>query len=620
MSGFLPMTKKEMKALGWDMADIIIVSADAYIDHPSFGAAIIARVLENAGYKVGIIAQPDWHTPEDFMRLGKPRLAFYVSGGNVDSMVNHYTAAKKPRSTDFYTPGGKAGKRPDRAVIVYSNMIKRAYKDIPVAIGGIEASLRRAAHYDYWSDKVRHSVLTDSGADLLMYGMGERSCVEIADSLNAGIPVGELKYIAGTCAKTTTLEGVTDYIEIPSYGEVSSDKKKYCEAFMTQMNENDFIRGRRLVQGYEKGYIIINPPSAPLSMQEMDDVYALPYMRRQHPSYKEHIPAIDEVKFSITSVRGCYGGCSFCALTYHQGRIISARSHESIINEAKLLTKDKDFKGYIHDVGGPTANFRAPACSDQLKRGVCKNKACLSPRCKNLEVSHEDYKRLLIELRNLPGIKKVFIRSGLRFDYIMYDKDDSFLRELILHHISGQLKVAPEHISDKVLLLMGKPANSIFNDFQKKYAALNKALKKDQYIVPYLMSSHPGSDMSCAIELAMYLKKHGLHPEQVQDFYPTPSTLSTTMYYTGLDPRTMKKVYVPKTMEEKSSQRALLQYYKAENHPKIRAALIKAGRRDLIGYGENCLVPPEKNINSNDRQKTNKNSKKQRQNAKKSKR
>lgn len=620
MSGFLPMTKKEMKALGWDMADIIIVSADAYIDHPSFGAAIIARVLENAGYKVGIIAQPDWHTPEDFMRLGKPRLAFYVSGGNVDSMVNHYTAAKKPRSTDFYTPGGKAGKRPDRAIIVYSNMIKRAYKDIPVAIGGIEASLRRAAHYDYWSDKVRHSVLTDSGADLLMYGMGERSCVEIADSLNAGIPVGELKYIAGTCAKTTTLEGVTDYIEIPSYGEVSSDKKKYCEAFMTQMNENDFIRGRRLVQGYEKGYIIINPPSAPLSMQEMDDVYALPYMRRQHPSYKEHIPAIDEVKFSITSVRGCYGGCSFCALTYHQGRIISARSHESIINEAKLLTKDKDFKGYIHDVGGPTANFRAPACSDQLKRGVCKNKACLSPRCKNLEVSHEDYKRLLIELRNLPGIKKVFIRSGLRFDYIMYDKDDSFLRELILHHISGQLKVAPEHISDKVLLLMGKPANSIFNDFQKKYAALNKALKKDQYIVPYLMSSHPGSDMSCAIELAMYLKKHGLHPEQVQDFYPTPSTLSTTMYYTGLDPRTMKKVYVPKTMEEKSSQRALLQYYKAENHPKIRAALIKAGRRDLIGYGENCLVPPEKNINSNDRQKTNKNSKKQRQNAKKSKR
>lgn len=620
MSGFLPMTKKEMKALGWDMADIIIVSADAYIDHPSFGAAIIARVLENAGYKVGIIAQPDWHTPEDFMRLGKPRLAFYVSGGNVDSMVNHYTAAKKPRSTDFYTPGGKAGKRPDRAIIVYSNMIKRAYKDIPVAIGGIEASLRRAAHYDYWSDKVRHSVLTDSGADLLMYGMGERSCVEIADSLNAGIPVGELKYIAGTCAKTTTLEGVTDYIEIPSYSEVSSDKKKYCEAFMTQMNENDFIRGRRLVQGYEKGYIIINPPSAPLSMQEMDDVYALPYMRRQHPSYKEHIPAIDEVKFSITSVRGCYGGCSFCALTYHQGRIISARSHESIINEAKHLTKDKDFKGYIHDVGGPTANFRAPACSDQLKRGVCKNKACLSPRCKNLEVSHEDYKRLLIELRNLPGIKKVFIRSGLRFDYIMYDKDDSFLRELILHHISGQLKVAPEHISDKVLLLMGKPANSVFNDFQKKYAALNKALKKDQYIVPYLMSSHPGSDMSCAIELAMYLKKHGLHPEQVQDFYPTPSTLSTTMYYTGLDPRTMKKVYVPKTMEEKSSQRALLQYYKAENHPKIRAALIKAGRRDLIGYGENCLVPPEKNINSNDRQKTNKNSKKQRQNAKKSKR
>ena len=597
MNCFLPMTKKEMRALGWDECDIILVSADAYIDHPSFGPAIIARILESNGYRVGIIAQPDWHSTDDFTRLGKPRLAFYVSGGNIDSMVSHYTVAKKRRSNDFYTPGGVAGKRPDRATIVYSNMIRRAYGDVPICVGGIEASLRRASHYDYWSNKVRHSLLIDSGADILMYGMGERACVEVADYLNAGIPISAITFVNGTCYRTNTFDDVVDYIMIPSHSEVSNDKIKYCEAFMTQMNESDGIRGKRLVQPYEKGYVVINPPSAPLSTPELDAVYDLPYMRAPHPSYKQHIPAMDEIEFSITSCRGCYGGCAFCALTYHQGRIIQARSHESIIKEARLLTQSPNFKGYIHDVGGPTANFRAPACKNQLKRGACKNKPCLSPRCNNLEVSHEDYRKLLMELRELPGIKKVFIRSGLRFDYILYDKDDRFLTDLAKYHISGQLKVAPEHVSNKVLRLMGKPDHALFEEFVKKYNAVNRRLNKDQYIVPYLMSSHPGSDMGAAIELAMYLKKNHMRPEQVQDFYPTPATLSTTMYYTGIDPRTMKKVYVPKTFEEKNAQRAMLQYYKVENHPAIRAALIKAGRRDLIGYGDNCLVPPEKQHN-----------------------
>lgn len=594
MSKFLPMSKSEMKALGWDRPDIIIISGDAYIDHPSFGPAIIARVLENAGYKVGVIAQPDWHAPDDFKKLGEPRLAFFISSGNIDSMVCHYTSSKKRRSNDYYTPGGKAGKRPDRATIVYSNMVRQAFPHIPVAIGGIEASLRRAAHYDYWSNKVRHSILTDSGADILMYGMGELSSVQIADALNAGIPVSEITYVDGTCYRTNSLDNVYDYIEMPSYQEVCSDKKKYCRAFMLQMEEADGIRGKRLVQGYEKGYIVINPPSAPLTIQQMDEIYSLPYMRLPHPSYQEHIPAFDETEFSLTSCRGCFGGCSFCALTYHQGRIVQVRSHDNIIAEAKELIKKPNFKGYIHDVGGPTANFRAPACKNQLKVGACKSRPCLSPRCKNLEVSHEDYKQLLIKLRKLPGVKKVFVRSGLRFDYIMYDRDDSFLKELIAHHISGQLKVAPEHVCNKVLSLMGKPSHKVYQEFIAKYNALNKKLGMDQYVVPYLMSSHPGSDMNAAIELACYLKRNGLHPEQVQDFYPTPTTLSTTMYYTGLDPRTLKGVYVPKTYEEKAAQRAMLQYYKAENHDIIRSALKKAKRADLIGYGPNCLVPPLK--------------------------
>lgn len=593
MANFLPMSKEEMSALGWEQADIIIVTGDAYIDHPSFGPAIIARVLEHAGYKAAIISQPDWHDLSDFRKLGEPRLAFYVSGGNIDSMVCHYTAAKKPRSNDNYTPGGIAGKRPDRAPIVYANMLRRAYSNKPIALGGIEASLRRASHYDYWTNKVRHSILVDSGADLLMYGMGELSSVAIADALDAGIPVSQITYIPGTCYRTPCLNDVSDYIIMPSHAEVCSDKIKYCEAFMHQMRESDGVCGKRLVQEYERGYVVINPPSPPLTTQQMDEIYGLPYMRMPHPSYKEHIPALDEVEFSITSCRGCFGGCSFCALTYHQGRIIQVRSHKSILEEARLLTSKPNFKGYIHDVGGPTANFRLPACKKQLEHGACKNKACLSPRCKKLEVSHEDYLTLLRELRSLPKIKKVFIRSGLRFDYIMYDKNDIFLEELIEHHISGQLKVAPEHISPKVLSLMGKPENKLYNAFVKKYNMLNKKLNKKQFIVPYLMSSHPGSDINAAIDLALYLKRNKMRPEQVQDFYPTPATLSTTMYYTGLDPRTLKKVYVPKTFEEKSTQRALLQYYRAENHEKIRDALKKAHREELIGYGDDCLVPPK---------------------------
>ena len=596
MAEFLPMSKSEMQALGWEQADIIVVTGDAYIDHPSFGPAIIARVLENAGYKVAVISQPDWHDLTDFRKLGEPRLAFFVSGGNIDSMVCHYTAARKPRSDDYYTPGGKAGKRPDRAPIVYANMLRRAYSNKPIVIGGIEASLRRCSHYDYWTNKVRHSVLVDSGADLLVYGMGELASAAIADALDAGIPVSQITYVNGTCYKTPNLENVTDYTEIPSHMEVCEDKIKYCKAFMHQMQESDGVRGKRLVQAYERGYVVINPPSPPLTTQQMDEVYELPYTRLPHPSYTEHIPAIDEVEFSLTSCRGCFGGCSFCAITYHQGRIIQSRSHNSIINEARLLTEKPNFKGYIHDVGGPTANFRAPACKNQLEHGACKNKACLSPRCKNLEVSHDDYISLLRKLRDLPKIKKVFVRSGLRFDYIMYDKCDRFLRELIEHHVSGQLKVAPEHVSSKVLALMGKPENKLYNEFVRKYMALNNKLCKKQFIVPYLMSSHPGSDMNAASELARYLKKNKMRPEQVQDFYPTPATLSTTMYYTGLDPRTLKKVYVPKTVEEKAAQRAMLQYYRVENHARIREALIKARRSDLIGYGENCLVPPEKSF------------------------
>ncbi len=568
-----------MKARGIAGLDFVYVSGDAYIDHPSFGTAIIARVLQSHGYTVGILAQPDWHDIEAFKSLGKPRLAFFVSAGNLDSMVDHYTAAKRRRSDDAYTPGGKAGKRPDRAVIVYANRCREAFPHVPVLIGGIEASLRRFAHYDYWDDRVRHSILYDAGADILMYGMGERSVVAIADALNAGTPVHEIRDVPGTCFRVNDPGEVPDAVMLPSYNEVAGDKRKYAEAFRTQFEEQDAIRGKRLIQPHEKGYLVQNPPQPPLSTDEMDAVYALPFTRRPHPSYREPIPAIDEVKFSITSCRGCFGGCNFCALTFHQGRVISARSHESILREAREMTKDPDFKGFIHDVGGPTANFRRPACKKQLRSGVCKNRSCIGyERCQNLEVSHEDYVALLKKMRALPGVKKVFIRSGVRFDYLLYDKSDTFLRELCEHHISGQLKVAPEHIADRTLYYMNKTPHALYEKFIRRYERMNERLGKKQFVVPYLMSSHPGCTLSDAIELALYLKRIGHRPQQVQDFYPTPGTVSTCMYHTGLDPRTMQPVYVPKKPEEKAMQRALMQFFLPANFNTVRKALIKANR------------------------------------------
>ncbi len=589
------MSANEMKARGIDGLDFVYISGDAYVDHPSFGTAIIARVLQSRGYSVGILAQPDWHDVGAFRSLGKPRLAFLVSAGNLDSMVDHYTAAKKRRSDDAYTPGGKAGKRPDRAVIVYANRCREAYPHVPVLIGGIEASLRRFAHYDYWDDRVRHSILYDSGADLLMYGMGERSVVAIADALDAGVPVHEIRGIPGTCYRVNDPSEVKDAIVLPSFTEVANDKRKYAEAFRIQFEEQDAIRGHRLVQPHEKGCLVQNPPQPPLSTEEMDATYALPFTRRPHPSYREPIPAIDEVKFSITSCRGCFGGCNFCALTFHQGRVISARSHDSILKEAREMTKDRDFKGYIHDVGGPTANFRRPACKKQLKSGVCKNRSCIGyERCQNLEVSHEDYVALLRKLRALPGVKKVFIRSGVRFDYLLYDKSDAFLRELCEHHISGQLKIAPEHIADRTLYYMNKTPHALYEEFLRRYERMNERLGKKQYVVPYLMSSHPGCTLDDAVELAQYLRKTGHRPQQVQDFYPTPGTVSTCMYHTGLDPRTMQPVFVPKDPREKAMQRALMQYFLPANFPAVRRALKLVGREDLIGTDRNALVPPER--------------------------
>ena len=584
-----------MKARGIDGLDFVYISGDAYIDHPSFGTAIIARVLQSKGYSVGILAQPDWHDVNAFKSLGKPRLGFLVSAGNLDSMVDHYTAAKRRRSDDAYTPGGRAGKRPDRAVIVYANRCREAFPHVPVLIGGIEASLRRFAHYDYWDDKVRHSILYDAGADILMYGMGERSVVAIADALDAGVPVHEIRDVPGTCFRVNDPGEVPDAVLLPSYTEVASDKRKYAEAFRLQFEEQDAIRGKRLIQPHEKGCLVQNPPQAPLSTEEMDAVYALPFTRRPHPMYKEPIPALQEVEFSITSCRGCFGGCNFCALTFHQGRVISARSHESILKEAREMTKDPDFKGFIHDVGGPTANFRRPACKKQLKSGVCKNRSCIGyERCQNLEVSHEDYVALLKKLRAVPGVKKVFIRSGVRFDYLLYDKSDAFLRELCEHHISGQLKVAPEHIADRTLYYMNKTPHALYEEFIRRYERMNERLGKKQYVVPYLMSSHPGCTLSDAIELAQYLKKIGHRPQQVQDFYPTPGTVSTCMYFTGLDPRTMQPVYVPKSPQEKAMQRALMQFFLPANFHTVRKALKAANREDLIGTGKNALVPPER--------------------------
>lgn len=598
---FLPITKEEMLERGWHYADIIIVTGDAYVDHPSFGTAIISRVLEANGFKVCIISQPK--TDEDYMRFGRPRLAFFVNGGNIDSMVAHYTAAKKRRSDDAYTAGGKAGARPDRAVIVYSKNIRRLFGDVPIAIGGLEASLRRFAHYDYWDDRVRPSILIDSTADILMYGMGEKHCVEIANRLKKGEKIADLTDILGTSVAIKT----TDYTprpcrECPSYDIVKepteSGKKQYAISCKIQQDEHDAVRGKTVIQRHGDYIVVQNPPMPPLSEKEMDEVYALPFMRDYHPSYKglSGVPGIEEVKFSVIHNRGCFGACNFCSLAYHQGRQITSRSHESVISEVKEITEMPDFKGYIHDVGGPTANFRKPSCEAQLKRGVCKDKKCMAPNlCPAIKPDHSDYLELLRKLRKIPKIKKIFIRSGIRFDYLIADKDEAFFKELVTHHISGQLKVAPEHCSSNVLKYMGKPNIQVYNRFKKRFYELTKSVGKKQFLVPYLMSSHPGSTINDAIELSLFLKKEGLHPEQVQDFYPTPGTVSTCMFYTGLDPNTMEKVYVPRTPKEKAEQRALLQYYLPENRKIVLSALKSAGRTDLIGNGPNCLVPPENN-------------------------
>ena len=594
---FLPMTQEEMRERGWEQCDFVYVIGDAYVDHPSFGPAIISRVLESRGYRVGIVAQPDWKNPESISILGKPRLGFLVSAGNMDSMVNHYTVSKKRRKEDMYTPGGVMGKRPDYAAVVYSNLIRSVYKETPIILGGIEASLRRLAHYDYWSNKVKRSILLDSQADLISYGMGEHSIVEIADALDAGIDVRDITYIAGTVFRTKNLDLIYDGMELPSFEQIREDKKQYAKSFYTQYSNTDPFSGKRLIELYEKDhvYVIQNPPAMPLTQMEMDDVYALPYMRTYHPSYEAAggVPAIKEIKFSLISNRGCFGGCSFCALTFHQGRIVQTRSHESIVEEAKMLTKEPDFKGYIHDVGGPTANFRAPACQKQMTKGVCPNKQCLFPKpCERLQADHSDYVLLLRKLREIPGVKKVFIRSGIRFDYLLADKKQDFLRELCKYHVSGQLKVAPEHVADQVLKYMGKPSNQVYQKFMKEYEKMNQNLGLKQYLVPYLMSSHPGSTMKEAIELAEYLRDLGYMPEQVQDFYPTPSTISTCMYYTGYDPRTMQPVYVPITPHEKAMQRALIQYRDPKNYELVKEALLREGRDDLIGFGPECLITP----------------------------
>ncbi len=593
MNPFLPVTPEEVKERGWSDVDFVYVCGDAYVDHPSFGMSIISRVLESKGYRVAIISQPDWHSAEDFKRFGKPRLAFLVSSGNIDSMVAHYTAAKKRRNTDAYSPGGKTGKRPDRAVIVYCNRIREAYADVPIVIGGLEASLRRFAHYDYWDDKVRRSVLFDSQADILIYGMGENQITEIAGRLDRGENIHSLRDIRGTCylcdVRETPLEGK----EVPSFENVSSNKKEYAVSCRIEQDEQDHIRGKLIKQRHGSKMLVQNPPMPPLTTEELDRVYALPYVRSWHPSYNElgGVPGLEEVRFSITHNRGCFGACNFCSIAFHQGRFVTSRSKESVIEEAKKLTAMPDFKGYIHDVGGPTANFRRTSCDVQLKNGLCKGKKCLAPSpCKALVADHSEYLDILRELRKLPKVKKVFIRSGIRYDYMLRDSDDTFFRELVKYHVSGQLKVAPEHCSAAVLDKMGKPHIDAYIEFSKKYFSLSDMANKEQYLVPYLMSSHPGSTLDDAIELACFLKKRKIHPEQVQDFYPTPGTISTCMFYTGLDPYTMKEVYVAKSPQDKAMQRALLQYYDKNNRDTVFAALKKAGRWDLIGTGEKCLI------------------------------
>lgn len=600
---FLPICRDDMEKRGWSEADFVFVIGDAYVDHPSFGPAIISRLLERYGYKVCIIAQPDWKNDKSIDVFGKPRLGFLVCGGNMDSMVNHYSVSKKRRQKDAYSPGGEMGLRPDYATTVYCNLIRRTYKDVPIIIGGIEASLRRMAHYDYWSDKLKHSILVDSSADILSYGMGEHSMIEIAEALDSGINVSDITYVRGTCYRTKDISGVSeDAILLPDYDSLTRDRLEYARSFYTQYINTDPYSAKTLVEGYgNRGYVVQNPPAYPLTQMEMDDVYDLPYMNNYHPIYesKGGIPAISEIKFSLTSNRGCFGGCSFCALTFHQGRIIQTRSHESLIREAEQMTHDPDFKGYIHDVGGPTANFRHKSCAKQDRYGVCTNKQCLFPEpCRNLKVDHKDYIELLRKLEAIPGVKKVFIRSGIRFDYVMADSSDEFLKELCEKHISGQLRVAPEHVSDNVLKMMGKPKNSVYESFIARYQKVNARTGKKQFVVPYLMSSHPGSTLKEAVELAEYVRDIGYMPEQVQDFYPTPSTISTCMYYTGVDPRTMQPVYVPHNPHEKAMQKALMMYRKPENYDLVKEALIKAGRQDLIGFDKKCLIRPRKMENS----------------------
>lgn len=596
MKGFLPICRRDMEERGWHELDFVFISGDAYVDHPSFGPAIICRLLEKHGYKVGIIPQPDWHSTKDFNRLGKPRLGFLVSAGNMDSLLNKFTAAKKVRHEDAYSPGGQAGHRPERATIVYCNRLRELYPDVPIIIGGIEASLRRMAHYDYWSNAIRRSILVDSQADLLIYGMGERAILEIAADLQQGVEVANIQDVHGTCYRVPNKDYAWDYIELPSFEAVRKDKKTFAEAFKIEYLEQDPIRGRNLLQQNDEWCVVQNPPAMPLSEEQMDEVYGLPYMRTYHPIYEKAggVPAIKEVQFSLVSQRGCFGGCNFCAIISHEGRIIQRRSHASLIREAKILTHMKGFKGYIHDVGGPTANFRRTSCDGQLKRGTCRGKPCLSPEpCKLLVADHSDYIKLLRELRSLPGVKKVFVRSGIRFDYLLLAQDD-FLYELCKYHVSGQLKIAPEHISDRVTRLMGKSNRAVYLRFVEKFRRMNERLGKKQYLVPYFMSSHPGSELSDAVELAEFIRDMGYHPQQVQDFIPTPGTLSTCMWYTGLDPMTGEKVYSAKSYEEKRMQRALMQYWLPKNHEIVRKALHLAHREDLIGFGPKCLVRPRR--------------------------
>ena len=598
MHNFLPVTAKEMKNRGWNQVDFVYITGDAYVDHSSFGCAIISRLLESRGYRIGIISQPDWRKKESIQVFGEPRLGFLVTAGNMDSMVNHYTVSKKHRQKDAYSPGGKMGLRPDMATVVYSNLIRQTYKNTPIILGGIEASLRRLAHYDYWQDQVRRSILLDSGADLISYGMGEHSMIEIAEALDSGLPIGEITYIPGTVYKSKTLDMVYDPIILPSYEKIRDNKKAYADSFAVQYKNTDPFTAKPLAEDYgTRGYVIQNPPAKPLTQQEMDDVYDLPFAGTWHPMYDRlgGIPALEEIRFSLTSNRGCFGSCSFCALTFHQGRIVQTRSHESLLKEANEMVKDKDFKGYIHDVGGPTADFRQPSCEKQLTKGVCQNRQCLFPEpCKNLTADHSDYVALLRKLRKIPKVKKVFIRSGVRFDYVMADKSPVFLQELVKYHISGQLRVAPEHVSDQVLRYMGKPSHQVYEKFLKAYEKENAKTGQKQYAVPYFMSSHPGCTVKDAVKLAEYVRDLGFTPEQVQDFYPTPSTLSTCMYYTGIHPLTGEKVYVPKDTHEKAIQRALMQYKNPANRVLVLEGLKMAGRMDLVGFGPKCLIRPER--------------------------